>query len=184
MRLAQIGAIVICIAGAIAIALVWNAAPTDPAPASQSAEPAPVAYNGAMVETDGPVSYFMDRCSRCHGQVENAYGGIPTLKRGDALKETIHDMAEQRAMAPLDEAGVEQQYTLHLAIIDKTPFVWIDPAQKDILAGEVMAGSSVILKTADESIAARVKGNTFFLPRQSGKLIVTRNKKRVEVDVP
>jgi hypothetical protein len=166
-------------------ALSCDRRPSD-APAVPTATPAapqPAAvYDGPMVQTDGPINYFADRCSRCHGDVANAYAGRTNFNR-DKLKQTIAEMAEQRAMAPLDETGVQQQYDLHIAIAEKRPYLWIDESQKDVLAGEVVGGSKVVLKTAGKTIGAKTEGSTFVLPRTPGSLIVTRGGTSIEKDV-
>lgn len=141
-------------------------------------------FQGDIPDTDGPVAYFINNCSRCHGPAEGAYAEFAFPKRGDALRATIKTMAEGPAMAASDEQTLERQYDLHLAIIDKLPYLWIDPNQHDVIAGEIIPGTTVTLQTATGPVRAAIDAYAFALPNEPGKIEIRRAGRRVIIDRP
>lgn len=177
-RAGEIAAIALCVVALGAIAITQFApAPTEPA------DGVPV-FAGEVPDTDGPVTYFVSNCSRCHGPADSAYSEFKEPKRGDALRVMIKTMADGPAMAASDPQTVQEQYDLHLAIIDKLPYVWIDPNQHGVVAGEVIPGTTVTLQTDSGEIRAAVDAYGFALPDQPGKIVIERAEKRITIDRP
>lgn len=123
-----------------------------PATASATAPanpPPPVAAAPAVPQTNGPITYYVMNCARCHGDISSAYVDVTRPKRGDALKQVIADMATGPADAPLDEAGLSEQVRLHEAMFDHKPYAWTDPAIKNLYAGEQLDNTKVTLTVGD-----------------------------------
>ncbi len=147
-------------------------------------DPQPTAVFSFMptMTSEGPVSYFVNNCTRCHGPTENAYAEFPVPRRGDELRKMLVVMAEGPAMSASDPETLEQQYQLHLAIIDKAPYIWIDPSQTDVIAGELIESTDIYLQTPQGRVKAATDGYRFALPNQPGKIVIERNGKSRTID--
>jgi len=138
-----------------------------------------VAFEATAPDTAGPVSYFVNNCSRCHGPADNAYAEFTKPRRGEEMKKFIVLMADGPALAPIDPAGVEMQYHLHNAMLDKAPYAWIDPTQTDLIAGELIEGTTVYLNTGTERIKAAITDDyRFVLPKRNGTIELERDGKK------
>lgn len=164
MRLPETLAILVCVA-LLVVALLASSRrePTEPAPELPLEQ-----YAGEIRDTQGPLSYFINNCARCHGPMEDAYKEFATPRHGEALREMIVIMANGPAMAPLDEPSLQQQFDLHMAILERKPYVWIDPAVTDAWAVETMPDAVVTLITAEKRIQAMADGHLYVLPREPG----------------
>lgn len=175
-RAGELAAIVLCavVLGAIAI--------TQFAPERETPGDGVPVFSGNIPDTVGPVTYFVNNCSRCHGPADNAYSEFNDPKRGDALRVMIKTMADGPAMAASDEQTIQQQYDLHIAILDKLPYVWLDPNSQDVIAGEIIPGTTVTLETPTGPIRAAIDDHAFALPNEPGKIVVTRSGKRAVIE--
>lgn len=140
--------------------------------------------NGVITDTQGPVTYYMNHCARCHRSPEDAYNEFPNPKRGEALMSAIRQMAENVARSPSDEMTLQQQYELHLSILDKTPYLWIDPDATNQWAGEIIPGSEVFLQTPRQQLRARIAEHRFALPAEPGTIQVQRLNQQLTLEVP
>ncbi len=111
-----------------------------------------------------PVSYFENRCSRCHG----AYGSMypqRTRTSYDALKHKIAEMAAGQGQAPLDEKQLEAETAYHHALLSGTPFVAVVQATGSpeglTLSGETMPGTVLAITAGDFNATATPAGHTF-----------------------
>ncbi|HEX8324918.1 MAG TPA: hypothetical protein VF595_13515 [Tepidisphaeraceae bacterium] len=158
-----------------ACALAWPRPATSETPASQPTT--------AAAPVVGPIAYFIDRCARCHGEINAPYLGLDKPKRGHAMEEAIAEMAAGPAQAPLEPDGLRQQVALHDAIFDKKPFVWLDPTRRDVIAGEVLPGTTLTFEGSKGTVTPLVKDNRFELPRQAGTLIGEREGQRLRLTI-
>jgi hypothetical protein len=177
-RAGEVAAIVLCVVtlGVIAITEI-----SSKDPKIESFVPV---FDGDIPETEGPVTYFLTNCGRCHGPAEDAYVEFPNPRRGEALRAMIKHMASTLAMSASDDQTVQEQYDLHLAIIDKTPYAWIDPTPTGTLAGEIIPGTDVYLLTDTGRIRANVDEHRFALPDEPGKIEIERSTQRATVVRP
>lgn len=139
--------------------------------------------NWIIVDTQGPVTYYMNHCARCHRSPEEAYTEFQNPKRGEALRKAIRQMAENVARSPFDEVILQQQYELHLSILDKSPYLWIDPSITDpIIVGEIIPGSEVFLQTGSNRLRARIMEHRFVLPAEPGTIQVQRLNQQLTLE--
>lgn len=179
MRLPHLLAILVC-GVLIVVAIILSKAPSESAPSAPASEPAlPDAsalplevFSGQVRDTLGPVTYFVDNCARCHGSMETAYQEFPKPRHGEELRKMLVVMSNGPALAPLDDAGLQQQYDLHLSILARKPYVWIDPEASDVLAVETMPDAVVTLITPTKRIQAASDLQHYLLPREPGILTV------------
>ena len=137
-----------------------------------------------IVPTDGPVTYYISHCARCHGDPDTAYPDeqdqpLKQHARGDELRRMIREMSDAYAPNKLDDASVEQQVVLHNAMFDHKPYVWIDRSRADVIAGEVINGS--VVETDQKT--ARVEAHRFVTTPDAKSLRVTLNDVTLKVDV-
>lgn len=127
-------------------------------------------------ETKGPITYYVQHCARCHGDISAAYIGIKHPKRGAELRKVIADMATGPAQAPLEDAALDEQTKLHEAMFDDKPYAWLDRNQKP-----------AVVEQLENTDAALVNGNTTDTPARTddyraefhwnaGKLVITKRK--------
>ena len=132
----------------------------------------------------GPITYYVANCARCHGDVSAPYVGLDHPKRGKALKNAIDQMADGPGNAPLDAAGLDQQAAMHEAIFGQAPFAWVNPARHDVIAGEVLPGTTLAFEAGDRRETPTVTDNRFEIPRRPGTLTATRGTATVRVPIP
>lgn len=144
------------ILAALALSLASSRAGDRPATAPTSAPTtARTSTNGF-----GPITYYEEHCSRCHGQFGTGY--LPDMDKrltDDALRKVILEMAEGPAAAPLDEAQLDAEMAYHRSFIDGTPFVARTDAKA--LKGEVTEGARVSVVVNGKTIPASVEGHTW-----------------------
>lgn len=145
-----------------------------------------VDFVGAVPVTDGPVSYFVNNCVRCHNAPEVAYQEFAHPRRGEELKRMIHLMASTVAMSASDPKTLQAQYDLHLAMLSRTPYVWLDadhdPAINDVIVGERIEPTEVYLLTPTTRLRAATEGHRFVLPNLPGTIQAVRGNKRVNIE--
>ncbi|HEY0009256.1 MAG TPA: hypothetical protein VGB55_11070 [Tepidisphaeraceae bacterium] len=136
-------------------------------------------------EVTGPITYFIESCSRCHGEIDSPYVGLTAPNRGDALNTVLQAMAEGPAAAPLDPAGLAEQRKLHDAIYDQQPYVWINPTQKETVSGETLPDTKLTLIKDGQATPVTVEENRFTLPPSPGATLrIERNGKTIERKLP
>lgn len=172
-------AVAMLVAAVSGAAVAPDGAPTTAAPSSQ-----PVALS------DGPISYFQDRCARCHGPYGSGYLPDSQLRLDDvALRNIIRDMAAGPAMAPIEGPDLDAQVGFHRSLLDARPFLAIVKRDAGSLEGEVSPGSRVVLKAGDQTIEAKVTDHTWSVALGSLKpeqlrgatLIGTRGERRTDL---
>jgi cytochrome c553 len=134
-------------------------------------EDAPVAHAAPqpeIIQTKGPVTWYINHCARCHGDPDTAYADEPDQPprqhaRGDELRRMIREMTAAYAPVPLNDAELQSQLVLHEALFDHKPYVWIDRTIKDeqAIAGEIIPGS--VVRIADTQ--AHISDHRFAIHR-------------------
>lgn len=163
--------------------------PVDPASpvAGQTQAALPVSsyiqFTGEFAETAGPVTYYVSSCARCHGPVDYAYREIKNPRLGQPLRQTIKLMAEGPAMAPLDAAALRQQYDLHVAMLGATPYAWLAPPAGNVVTGEAIPGTKIVLNTKTGTYQAKMEDYRFVIPNEPGELKVSREGKEIAIPV-
>ncbi|GIW78059.1 MAG: hypothetical protein KatS3mg104_3122 [Phycisphaerae bacterium] len=137
-----------------------------------------------ITETQGPVTYYMNHCARCHRSPEEAYTEFKVPKRGEALRSAIRQMMENVARSASDEIILQQQYELHLSILDKTPYLWMDRSITDRWTGEIIPDSEIFLQTSTQRWRAKIEGHRFTLPAEPGTIQVQRLNQHLTLQVP
>lgn len=173
MRPGELGIIILCITMLVVIAITQLPMSSEPEQVVEALVPTTL----PVVETDGPVSTYAIYCVKCHGSPEVAYPEVKVHKRNEELKAKIREMAETRAMVALDDKEVEELFVLHNAMFDRRPYVWIDPAVTDAVAGEIIPGSQV----RAGKTRANVEDRYFVLPRTDDRVVVTRGGESISV---
>ncbi len=171
------GIIVLCATALAVVALTQFPSPSDaPVPRAEAL----VQSDLPTIDTDGPVTLYVIYCSRCHGSPENAYPSSRGHRRNDELKQIIREMAATRAMVSIDEQRVGELFEMHNAMFDRTPYVWIDRSQTDVIAGEVIPGTTV----RAGKYLANMDEQHFVLPKTDAKVILTRSRESLAVGAP
>ena len=108
------------------------------------------------------ISYYNERCARCHGPDGVNYdlkhlAQVPDEK----LHQVIETMAENQGQAPLDKQQVEIQRAYHRSFLDGKPFVILNSAQTEngklLLRGEATPESKVQICVGEKSYTATVE---------------------------
>jgi hypothetical protein len=109
-----------------------------------------------------PISYFEDRCARCHGPQGSFYGDDFGRKLSeDALQKVVDDMCRVQGDAPLKGLELEAQVAYHRAMIAKEPFLVVTRTKDGELAGEVAEKAVVSVKYRRISVTAEVKATSW-----------------------
>ncbi len=182
IRVSDCLGIVVCLAGLIGVGVM---ALSDSGKKGYEPTLPLVNYVGQVPDTSGPVSYFVDNCMRCHNPPDVAYMEFANPRRDDELRRMILLMATTLAMSPSDPHILQGQYDLHLAMLDRAPYVWLDsennnPAS-DIIVGERIEPTEVFLLTATTRLRAATDKHRFVLPNVPGTIEAVRGDKRVTI---
>ncbi|MBC7784837.1 MAG: hypothetical protein H7144_13445 [Burkholderiales bacterium] len=140
-----------------------------------------IQFTGEFAETAGPVTYYVSSCARCHGPVDYAYREIKNPRLGQPLRQTIKLMAEGPAMAPLDAAALRQQYDLHVAMLGATPYAWLAPPAGNVITGEAIPGTKIVLNAKSGAYQAQMQDYRFVIPNEPGELKVSREGKEIAI---
>jgi hypothetical protein len=180
-RVADCLGILVCLAGLIGVGVM---ALSDYGKRGYEPTLPLVDYVAQVRETRGPVSYFVNYCMRCHNSPDVAYMEFANPRRDDELRRMILLMATTLAMSPSDPQTLQGQYDLHLAMLDRDPYVWLDsednPAS-DIIVGERIEPTEVYLLTATTRLRAATDQHRFVLPNVPGTIEAVRGDKRVTI---
>jgi hypothetical protein len=99
----------------------------------------------------GPLTFFEDRCARCHGAGGSLYA-LPFKAAGDReLRAEVARMVTGPARAWLDPATLEALTAFHRSIRDRRPFVAV------LVPGPGMRGEA----TPGAAVRARIDGAWF-----------------------
>ncbi len=139
----------------------------------------------------GPVSYFDQQCSRCHGPFGANYALDSLRKRSlSGLKKEIGSMASGAGQMPISGRDLDAQVAMHQAILKDTPFLSFTKSSGGVLSGEVVGAEKVVLKQGSKSVvpevsegiwSARVPGA--WLSNGQPILVVAGTKKTVVMDL-
>jgi hypothetical protein len=164
----------------LASSQVGDRATTTPT-TSPTTAPATATTNGF-----GPITYYEEYCSRCHGQFGTGY--LPDMGKrlsDDALRRIIKDMAEGPAAAPLDDAQLEAELAYHRSFLDGTPFIARVSETDAEHTGEVTGGSALSVDVDGNAQPIPVNGQTWKLSMStdpSPRLIAEREGNRTTLD--
>lgn len=158
-----------------AVALSHTGSAESPPATSQ---PAPRPQDKPIPETNGPITYYVEHCARCHGDISAAYVGVKKPKHRAELRKVIEDMATGPANAPLDKEGLDEQAKLHEAMFGDKPYAWIDRSQNPAVV-EKLENTEVRLVYGDTvETPRRTDDYRAEFNRRDGKLVVTKLKKQ------
>ena len=108
--------------------------------------------------TTAPISYFEDRCSRCHGPQGSFYGdAFGKNLTEEALRKVVDDMCRVQADSPLKGMDLDAQIAYHRALIAKEPFLVVTQVKEGEISGEVAEKATVQVKVKRATVTAEVK---------------------------
>ena len=94
-----------------------------------------------------PISYFEDRCARCHGPQGSFYGDSFGKKlTEEALHKVVYDMCRNQGEMKLEGVDLDAQIAYHRSMIAKEPFIVLMSSDNGILVGEVPEKTEVKVK--------------------------------------
>jgi mono/diheme cytochrome c family protein len=116
---------------------------------------------GALLDYPA-ISYYNERCVRCHGPDGVNYDLKHLAQSSDEkLLQVIEAMAENQGQAPLDKQQAEIQLAYHRSFLDGKPFIILNQAKtqdgKLLLRGEVTPESKVQICIGEKSYAAKIE---------------------------
>ena len=129
-----------------------------PAPAASEA-PADEAHPPVQPLGFAPMSYFEDKCARCHGSYGSFYGdSFGKNLSDDELQKVVREMAEGPAMAPLEPAQLDLETAYHRSLVDGRPFLVVteEDEKSSTLKGETTPGATVEVEAGAHAVAATV----------------------------
>lgn len=108
--------------------------------------------------TIAPISYFEDRCARCHGPHGSFYGDDFGKKLPEpALRKVVSDMCRVQGDSPLKGVDLDAEVAYHRALIAGDPFIVVIHAKDGRLSGEVTEKAAVTVKFKRSTVSAEVK---------------------------
>jgi len=126
----------------------------EPVPIASEAEPIAEAPKKLEAHPFGPLSYFNDKCARCHGENGAQYteGGLEKLD-DKGLKHWISAMAKGPGQSPLDEAQIEIEARWMRTLATGEAFAHlqsVEKGEKTVLAGEATPEAKVKLQIGEQ----------------------------------
>lgn len=118
-----------------------------------------------------PVSYFNDKCARCHGEAGSRYGDL-SARTDEQLKKSIQEMAAGPGDAPLTDRGLALQLALHRAIRAQEPFVAVVSSREGKVEGETFPSATVVLLSKGKATKLENKEGRFLLETKDPKATV------------
>jgi hypothetical protein len=123
------------------------------------------------------VGYFINNCSRCHGDYGENYLPGSLAKRDDAsLNKILREMCEGPGNAPVDDDGLKRLADYHRAMQKSEPFAAFDsPA-----SGSLTPDTTIAVKNG---AAAKVEAGRFTFdapPSADATFVLTRSGRSVE----
>lgn len=138
----------------------------------------------------GPLSYFQQACSRCHGPNGANYGDTFGADLSDTdLHQMVEDMAAGPGGKPLEGESLNAQVAFHRSLVDRHPFVIVTHFDQRNLQGETIPGAMIQITVNGKSYDATVSGHRWtiqFPPDiQLSQIQVsaTRQDKKTEIDL-
>ncbi len=127
-----------------------SGAPQAQTDAPQAQTGAPQAQTGApQVTKFAPLDYFNDKCAKCHGAYGSFYGKeFATGKSDEELADTVKQMCEGPAQAPLSPHDLNVLVAWHRSLRDGKPFVASVKLEGGVWSGEATPGSTVVMETS------------------------------------
>lgn len=156
----------------LAIGAAFAARP-QPDPASPDEPSAEVA--DAKPLRRAPLAYFENHCARCHGRSGSLYPRRADWDI-DQLKEKIELMSVGPANAPIKEGDLDVQAALHIAFMDKAPFIaWLGRNKDGALIGEVTPGVELTAESEGKALTVtRAKLRWTIADAPEGKPVTLR----------
>jgi hypothetical protein len=112
--------------------------------------------------TVAPISYFEDRCARCHGPQGSFYGdAFGKNLTEEALRKVVYDMCRNQGEMKLEGVDLDAQIAYHRSMISKEPFLVVTHREKGQLAGEASEKAVVTVRFKRSSVRAEVKGTVW-----------------------
>lgn len=112
----------------------------------------------------GPLTFFEDRCARCHGPYGAMYvPGMSERLDRRTLARVVREMVEGPAQARLDPQDLAALTAFHLSLDDARPFLAVTRRDGARFAGEVTPGAFVRAAAGPRSIPAVVIGHDWGL---------------------
>jgi hypothetical protein len=123
----------------------------------------------------GPISYFNDKCGRCHGENGAQYvaGGLEKMDN-TRLKQWIDEMAHGPGQSPLDAQQLEIETRWMRTLATKEPFAHLQSVQdgeKVIFSGEALPEVKVSLQVGEQVLEAKRDGITWKIEAPKGTSI-------------
>ncbi|MFM9997179.1 MAG: hypothetical protein ACKVU4_15430 [Phycisphaerales bacterium] len=124
----------------------------------------------------GPISFFEDRCARCHGAYGSMYGPALAHLADAALVRAVDDMVIGPAASELNAPDLAALVAFHRSLAGSAPFVAVTASGPGTLAGEVTPGASVTVERGGTARPATVEGHRWRLdgaPDDADPFIIT-----------
>lgn len=161
---------------------VPTVAPTTPAAAPVAADapspPTPTKFR--------PISFFQEKCARCHGPYGTFYGeGFAARLNDDQLRAKVHDMVFGAGRSTLPDADIDLLTAFQRSIRSKSPFLLVGTDEPD-WGGEVSPGAVVEINTGTQKIAATVDSHLWQAPKSatSSTPTITATLNGVQTTIP
>ena len=108
------------------------------------------------------ISYYNERCARCHGPDGVNYDLKHLAGSSDEkLRAVIGTMAENQGQAPLNKAQIEVQLAYHRSFLDGKPFVILNSAKTEnetlILRGEATPETKIQVCIGEKTYPATIE---------------------------
>lgn len=137
----------------------------------------------------GPVTYFEDRCARCHGPNGSFYGDDFGKKlTDDDLRKVVRDMCKFQGDSPLAGRELDAQVAYHRALIVKEPFIVITAIGSLQIKGEALPKTEISCRIGDKSIKGTLKSGLWSvdLPPHVDpySAVITAKLKKASVELP
>lgn len=128
-------------------------------------KPAGPIHSSPSVRTiaPGPISYFQDRCARCHGPYGAFYSEALKSRPHDSMIAKVDEMCRGPGGMALDAEGVAAQAAFHEARARGAPFISISSSDTE-LTGEVTPDSTVRIVWSGGASDAAVDGHFWRAP--------------------
>lgn len=93
----------------------------------------------------GPISFFEERCARCHGSFGSMYGPALAHLPDPALIRAVDDMVIGPAASELTAPDLAALVAFHRSLSGAGPFLAVTEANDHSLGGEVTPGAAVMV---------------------------------------
>ncbi len=109
----------------------------------------------------GPVTFFEQRCARCHGSYGAAYAPSLSALSDPELTRFVDEMVIGPGQTELAARDLAAQVAYHRSLIDQRPFLAVTALDGSSIAGEVTPGATVEVVAGGDRVPAAVTGHTW-----------------------